>query len=130
VKKQQLFFEPNDPSEAALHITYNELHQRVCKMANVLREQGIKKRRSSLYLFTMILLAVSLACARIEPYIQLFFAGFSASAVQVELMTVHVKWLSLRWWLRGNKTIDLKEIVDEALENVLVESISSQKNSL
>jgi hypothetical protein len=35
-------------------------------------------------------------------------------------MTVHAKWLSLRWWLRGNKTIDLKEIVDEALENVLV----------
>jgi acetyl-CoA synthetase len=38
-----IIFEPNDPSEEALHISYNELHQRVCKMANVLREQGIKE---------------------------------------------------------------------------------------
>jgi acetyl-CoA synthetase len=36
-------FEPNDPSEEALHISYTELHQRVCKMANVLREQGVEK---------------------------------------------------------------------------------------
>jgi acetyl-CoA synthetase len=36
-------FEPNDPSEEALHISYTELHQRVCKMANVLQEQGVEK---------------------------------------------------------------------------------------
>jgi hypothetical protein len=58
------------------------------------------------------------------------FAGFSVGNVQVELMTVHAKWLSLMVAF-GNKTIDLKEIVDEALENVRVgESISSQKNSI
>jgi hypothetical protein len=44
-KKRQnaIIFEPNDPSEEALHISYTELHQRVCKMANVLREQGVEK---------------------------------------------------------------------------------------
>jgi acetyl-CoA synthetase len=40
--KTAIIFEPNDPSEEAC-ISYNELHQRVCKMANVLREQGIAK---------------------------------------------------------------------------------------
>jgi acetyl-CoA synthetase len=35
--KTAIIFEPNDPSEEALHISYTELHQRVCKMANVLR---------------------------------------------------------------------------------------------
>jgi acetyl-CoA synthetase len=40
--KTAIIFEPNDPSEA-LHISYTELHQRVCKMANVLREQGVEE---------------------------------------------------------------------------------------
>jgi acetyl-CoA synthetase len=40
--KTAIIFEPNDPSEEAF-ISYNELHQRVCKMANVLREQGIEE---------------------------------------------------------------------------------------
>jgi acetyl-CoA synthetase len=63
-------------------------------------------------------LAVSiLACARILHTFSCF-AGFSAPALQVELMTVHAKWLSPDGGFRGNKTIDLKEIVDEALENV------------
>jgi acetyl-CoA synthetase len=41
--KTAIIFEPNDPNEEAQHITYNELYQRVSKMANVLREQGIQK---------------------------------------------------------------------------------------
>jgi acetyl-CoA synthetase len=68
----------DDPSEEALHIFYNELHQRVCKMANVLREQGIAKGdRVCIYLPMIPELAVSiLACARIEPYIPLFLPDF------------------------------------------------------
>jgi len=42
-EKTAIIFEPNDPTEEALHISYNELYERVSKMANVLREQGIKK---------------------------------------------------------------------------------------
>jgi acetyl-CoA synthetase len=38
-----ILFEPNDPDEPAQHITYNELHRRVCKFANVLKDQGVEK---------------------------------------------------------------------------------------
>ncbi|MFT7118685.1 MAG: acetyl-CoA synthetase, partial [Flavobacteriales bacterium] len=41
--KTALLFEPNDPEEAAQHITYKELHKRVCQFANLLKSQGIKK---------------------------------------------------------------------------------------
>ena len=41
--KTAILFEPNDPNEEAEHITYRELHERVCKYANVLKDQGIKK---------------------------------------------------------------------------------------
>jgi acetyl-CoA synthetase len=57
--KTAIIFEPNDPSEEALHISYNELHQRVCKMANVLREQGTKGDRVCIYLPMIPELAVS-----------------------------------------------------------------------
>jgi acetyl-CoA synthetase len=41
--KTAIIFEPNDPTEEAQHISYNELHERVSKFSNVLREQGIGK---------------------------------------------------------------------------------------
>ena len=43
MKKTAIIFEPNNPNEAALHITYNELYDRVARMANVLRDEGVKK---------------------------------------------------------------------------------------
>jgi acetyl-CoA synthetase len=46
-----IIFEPNDPSEEALHISYNELHQRVCKMANVFAEQGIIKEIEFVFIY-------------------------------------------------------------------------------
>src|SRR5690606_38915205 len=65
--KNAIIFEPNNPSEEAQYITYNKLHKRVCKMANVLKEQGVKKGdRVCIYLPMIPELAVSvLACARI-----------------------------------------------------------------
>src|SRR5690625_3579947 len=65
--KTAIIFEPNDPKEEALHITYNELYERVCKMANVLKEQGIQKGdRVCIYLPMIPELPVALlACARI-----------------------------------------------------------------
>jgi acetyl-CoA synthetase len=59
------------------HISYNELHQRVCKMANVLREQGITKGDRVCIYLPMIPAVSILACARMEPYIPLFFAGLA-----------------------------------------------------
>jgi len=118
-EKTAIIFEPNDPSEKALHITYNELHQRVCKMANVLRDQGIKKGdRVCIYLPMIPDLAVSiLACARIGAIHSVIFAGFSATAVATRINDSECKMvITADGGYRGNKTIALKDIVDEALE--------------
>lgn len=117
-KKTAILFEPNDPNEAAQHITYEELHLRVCKMANVLKEQGITKGdRVCIYLPMIPELAISvLACARIGAIHSVVFAGFSASAIAARILDSDCKLvITADGGFRGNKTIDLKSIVDEAL---------------
>ena len=117
-KKTAILFEPNDPNEKAQHITYEELHLRVCKMANVLKEQGITKGdRVCIYLPMIPELAISvLACARIGAIHSVVFAGFSASAIAARILDSDCKLvITADGGFRGNKTIDLKSIVDEAL---------------
>jgi len=117
--KTAIIFEPNNPEEEAQHITYNELHQRVCKMANVLREQGVKKGdRVCIYLPMIPELAITtLACARIGAIHSVVFAGFSASAVATRINDSDCNMvITSDGGYRGNKTIALKEIVDEALQ--------------
>ncbi|MGM8362693.1 acetate--CoA ligase [Flavobacterium sp. ARAG 55.4] len=119
-EKTAIIFEPNNPDEEALHITYNELHQRVCKMANVLREQGIKKGdRVCIYLPMIPELAVAiLACARIGAIHSVVFAGFSSKALATRINDSQSKMvITSDGGFRGAKTIELKEIVDEALQN-------------
>lgn len=118
--KTAIIFEPNDPKEEAQHITYNELYVRVAKMANVLQEQGIQKGdRICIYLPMIPDLAVAtLACARIGAIHSVVFAGFSASAVAARINDSDCKMvITSDGGFRGNKTIDLKGIVDEALKN-------------
>ncbi|EIA09616.1 acetate--CoA ligase [Flavobacterium frigoris] len=118
--KTAIIFEPNDPNEEALHISYTELHQRVCKMANVLIEQGIQKGdRVCIYLPMIPELAIAtLACARIGAIHSVVFAGFSASAVTTRINDSDCKMvITSDGGYRGNKTIDLKGIIDEALVN-------------
>ncbi len=118
--KTAIIFEPNNPDEEALHITYNELHQKVCKMANVLREQGIKKGdRVCIYLPMIPELAVSvLACARIGAIHSVVFAGFSSKAVTDRINDCECEMvITSDGGYRGNKTIELKSIIDEALLN-------------
>jgi acetyl-CoA synthetase len=117
--KTAIIFEPNDPNEEAQHITYNELYDRVAKMANVLRNQGIKKGdRVCIYLPMIPDLAISLlACARIGAIHSVIFAGFSASAVAARVNDCGAKLvITSDGAYRGSKTIDLKVIVDEALK--------------
>ena len=118
--KTAIIFEPNDINEQAQHITYNDLHQRVCKMANVLRAQGISKGdRVCIYLPMIPELAVSvLACARIGAIHSVIFAGFSATAVTSRINDSECKMvITSDGGFRGEKTIDLKSIIDEALPN-------------
>jgi acetyl-CoA synthetase len=117
--KTAIIFEPNNPDEEAQHISYNELYARVSKMANVLRQQGIKKGdRVCIYLPMIPELAISiLACARIGAIHSVVFAGFSASAVTARVNDSECKMvITSDGSFRGNKSIDLKPIIDEALE--------------
>ena len=85
--KTAILFEPNDPKEEAEHITYRQLHERVCRFANVLKEKGIQKGdRVVIYLPMIPELAVSvLACARIGAIHSVVFAGFSATALSTRI---------------------------------------------
>ncbi|MDC6364390.1 MULTISPECIES: acetate--CoA ligase [Flavobacteriaceae] len=118
--KTAILFEPNDPNEEAEHITYRELHERVCKFANVLKDQGIKKGdRVVIYLPMIPELAISLlACARIGAIHSVVFAGFSSTALATRINDCGAKMvLTSDGSYRGTKTIDLKGIVDEALQH-------------
>lgn len=113
-------FEANDPNEPAKHISYHELSREVNKMANVLRSQGIGKGdRVCIYLPMIPELAYALlACARIGAIHSVVFAGFSASALASRINDSSCKLLiTSDGGYRGNKTIHLKSIVDEALQN-------------
>ncbi|PKG52732.1 acetate--CoA ligase [Olleya sp. 1-3] len=118
--KTAIIFEPNSPKEKALHITYRELHERVCRFANVLKENGVGKGdRVCIYLPMIPELAVSvLACARIGAIHSVVFAGFSSTALATRINDSDCKMvITSDGSYRGAKTIDLKGIVDEALED-------------
>ncbi len=118
-KKTAILWEPNDPGEPAQHITYQQLHDRVCKMANVLTKKGIKKGdRVCIYLPMIPELAVSvLACARIGAIHSVVFAGFSSNALSTRIEDASCKMvITSDGSYRGTKELDLKGIVDRALE--------------
>jgi len=117
--KTALLFEPNNPGEEALHISYRELHEKVCRMANVLKEHGIEKGdRVCIYLPMIPELAVALlACARIGAIHSVVFAGFSSNALATRINDSDCKLvITSDGSYRGAKTVDLKGIVDSALE--------------
>lgn len=118
--KTAILFEPNDPKEEAVHITYKKLHERVNQLANVLKAKGIKKGdRVCIYLPMIPELAYSvLACARIGAIHSVVFAGFSSSALATRIQDSDCKMvITSDGSYRGAKTIDLKGIVDDALES-------------
>ncbi|PUB34613.1 acetyl-coenzyme A synthetase [Elizabethkingia sp. YR214] len=118
--KTAIIWEPNDPKEEAQHITYKDLHERVCKMANILTELGVKKGdRVCIYLPMIPELAVTmLACAKMGAVHSVIFAGFSSSAIASRAQDCGAKVIVCSdGSYRGNKALDLKGIVDEALDN-------------
>ncbi|GAA0743896.1 acetate--CoA ligase [Gaetbulibacter jejuensis] len=118
--KTAIIFEPNNPDEDAQHITYRQLHDKVCRFANVLKEKGIGKGdRVCIYLPMIPELAISvLACARIGAIHSVVFAGFSSSALATRVKDCDAKMvITSDGSYRGSKTIDLKGIVDDALND-------------
>ncbi|MCL7762883.1 acetate--CoA ligase [Polaribacter sp. Z014] len=127
--KTAILFEPNDPNEPAEHISYKQLSERVNQFANVLKEHGVQKGdRVCIYVPMIPELAISLlACARIGAIHSVVFAGFSSTALSTRINDSDCKMvITADGSYRGKKSIDLKGIVDEALEkcpgvnNVLV----------
>lgn len=118
--KTAIIFEPNDSNSSSEHISYKDLHERVNKFANVLKSRGIKKGdRVCIYLPMIPELAVSvLACARIGAIHSVVFAGFSSIALATRINDCDCSLLiTSDGSYRGKKTINLKGIVDEALES-------------
>lgn len=118
--KTALVWEPNDTKESSLHFTYRELHSHVCRMANVLKNMGVKKGdRVCIYLPMIPELAfATLACARIGAIHSVVFAGFSANSVADRINDSECSHVITSDGLnRGAKQIPVKSVVDEALEN-------------
>ena len=118
--KTAIIFEPNDSNQPAEHISYRELYSRVCRFSNVLKNNNIQKGdRVCIYLPMVPELAIAvLACARVGAIHSVVFAGFSSSALSARINDASCKMvLTSDGSFRGNKTIDLKSIVDEALKD-------------
>jgi acetyl-CoA synthetase len=115
-----VIWEPNDPKEEALRITYGELHARVCAMANVLRRNGIRKGDRVAIYMPMIpeLMVAVLACARIGAVHSVVFCGFSARSLADRVNDAQaVAVLCSDGMYRGAKEMPVKTVVDEALED-------------
>lgn len=114
-----IIWEPNNPDEDNRIITYRDLYEQVCQFANVLKSNGIQKGdRVIIYMPMVPEAAIAiLACARVGAVHSVVFAGFSASSLADRINDCQAKMvLTSDGNFRGNKTIPIKEVVDEALE--------------
>ncbi len=117
--KTAIIWEPNDPLEKAQHITYKQLHSKVCRFANVLKANNVDKGdRVCIYMPMVVELSVAvLACARIGAIHSVVFAGFSSTALAARINDASCKiLLTTDGVYRGSKLVALKDIADEALK--------------
>lgn len=115
-----IIYEPNEPGDAAVTLTYRELYTRVCKVANALKSQGVEKGdRVCIYMPMIPELAIAvLACARIGAIHSVIFGGFSAQSIADRVNDAECKIvLTTDGAVRGNKGIPMKETVDDAIAN-------------
>jgi acetyl-CoA synthetase len=113
-----ILFEPNDPGDPVQTYTYRELHVAVCRAANALKANGIKKGdRVCFYMPMVPELAIGvLACARVGAVHSVVFAGFSAQALADRIKDASCKMVICSDFNnRGAKRIPVKSVVDDAL---------------
>ncbi|MFN3952251.1 MAG: acetate--CoA ligase [Thermaurantimonas sp.] len=116
--KLALIWEPNDPKEKFVRLTYRELYERVNQFANVLKRNGIKKGdRIAIYMPMIPELTIAvLACARIGAVHSVVFAGFSAVSLADRIKDAGaVAVITSDGLNRGAKQIPVKRVVDEAI---------------
>ena len=112
-----ILWEGDDPSQSRT-ITYGELHEQVCRLANVLKSNGVRKGdRVTLYLPMIPEAAVAmLACCRIGAIHSIVFGGFSPDALAGRVQDCDARMvITADEGLRGGKIVPLKANVDEAL---------------
>src|SRR4029079_12302210 len=118
-KKTAIIFEPDDPNAAALDITYKELHEHVCRLANVLKANGVKRGdRVTIYLPMIPEAAYAmLACARIGAIHSVVFGGFSPDSLAGRIEDCKSRILiTADEGLRGGRKVALKANADAALK--------------
>ena len=114
-----ILWEGDEPSDIK-RISYQELHDKVCQLANLLKKHGIKKGdRVALYMPMIPEAAYAmLACARIGAIHSVVFAGFSAEALRERILDSTCKAvITADEGRRGQKRIPLKSLVDEAVQS-------------
>ena len=119
-EKTAIIWEPNDPSEEERRISYNELFALTCQFSNALELQGIQKGDRVIIYMPMVPEAAiaMLACARIGAVHSVVFAGFSSTALADRINDCNAKMvITSDGNFRGNKNIEVKAIVDDALKN-------------
>jgi acetyl-CoA synthetase len=112
-----IIWEGDNPNEIR-HITYQALYHEVCRFANVLKQQGVKKGDRVCIYLPMIPEAavVMLACARIGAIHSVIFAGFSPDALKSRVLDAKASLLvTADEGFRGGKLVPLKKNVDTAL---------------
>lgn len=118
--KKAIIWEPNDQEKATVSLTYKELHEKVCQLANGLKSLGVGKGdRVCIYMPMIPELAMAvMACARIGAIHSVVFAGFSASALTDRIDDAQAKLvITADGMNRGAKQMTLKNVIDEAIEN-------------
>jgi len=112
-------FEPDNPDDGAEHITYQQLYDHVCRLANVLKKHGVQKGdRVTIYLPMIPEAAYAmLACARIGAIHSVVFAGFSPDSLADRILDCDSTYLiTADEGMRGGKAVPLKQNADKALE--------------
>jgi acetyl-CoA synthetase len=113
-----IIWESNDPNHH-LNITYNNMYEKVCKLANGYKSLGIKKGDKITIYMSMVpeIIYAMLACVRIGAVHNVIFGGFSPESIAKRLENCVSEWIiTVDHGLRGAKTFELKTAVDQSLK--------------